>query len=322
MKYLLLLLLFTVKIFGAALDDLQASFMARYDEANVQRDDQLKKLEVSYVGALKRHMDKVKRSGKLELVIPVRDEIEAIETGVEPLPELGEGADRELSDYRDKFLDAQDKVARTHAGLLVDLADKMEKALTSEEEKLTKMGDIDGALAAKRMRETLSLDKGIQSARGVVESTESTPRISSRLGEWRPLLSAEMKVVRSGNHPCGKLSDLVSEKGPSVIGLMAGGTKTDPDTVLVSPSPCLIRFKPGQSVSRIRGKVALVHPKGHVTCRIFLDGEKAFEQILELEERNSEFKLDFDAAKVIELEVDDRGHPGNDRVIWTGLEIR
>ena len=74
--------------FGADLEKLQTSFMARYDEANSTRDEQLKQLEASYLGALERHLDKVKASGDLKVVVPVRDEIEAMKATPGSLPSL------------------------------------------------------------------------------------------------------------------------------------------------------------------------------------------------------------------------------------------
>ncbi len=294
--------------------------MARYDEANATRDAGLKRLETSYLGVLKRHMEKVKGSGDLSRVLPVRDEIEAVETGADPLPALPDTAGRDLKKMREKYAEARVKVRKTHAETLVDLADKMDEALKKTEADLTKAGKIDDALSAQRMRETLAEDRGISAARKLLDAGGGEGGV--RLGEWLPLLEENMDVVNQGSEPVGRLSDLIRDLGDSVVKRLAGGTGIEPAKVLVSPSPARVRFKPSQGVSRIRGRVALVVPQGDVICRIFAGGEKQFEQRLNREGLSDKFDLEFPPSRLIELEVDENGHTGNDRVIWTDLEVR
>lgn len=321
MKIILLLAIALVTFASAAtLEELQTSFMARYDEANAKRDEQLKKLEGSYLGALERHLKKVSSGGKLEEVIPVRDELEAVRASKDPLPELPDSADYTLKQMRGKYVDARGKVLESHAETLVDLSDKMNTALEAQERELTRAGKIDEALAAKRMRETLSEDKGLQAAQGVVASNTKPSGLAK--SEWRSLLGEKMEVVSKGRHPVGKLSDIVADQGPSAIKLMAGGTATDPEKVLVSPSPCRLRFKPVPAVTQVRGTVSLVHPKGSVICRVIVAGEKVYEKLLGGEERTDRFDVEVTSGSAIELEVDERGHSGNDWVIWTGLDAR
>lgn len=112
------LLLVPVVLIAAAASDLeklQTSFMARYDEANATRDEQIKKLESSYLAALERHLDKVKGSGDLKVVVPVRDEIEAMKADPAALPSLKDGADADLKSMRAKYAAARDGVQRKRA---------------------------------------------------------------------------------------------------------------------------------------------------------------------------------------------------------------
>ena len=108
--------------------------------------------------------------------------------------------------------------------------------------------------------------------------------------------------------------------GDSVVKRLAGGTGIEPAKVLVSPCPARVRFKPSKGGSPIG--VALVVPQGDVICRIFAGGEKQFEQRLNREGLSDKFDLEFPPSRLIELEVDENGHTGNDRVIWTDLEVR
>ena len=173
---------------GITLEELQKSFIARYDEANAKRDDQLKKLEAGYLGALERYLGKVQKGGRLEAVVPVRDEIESIRTGADPLPSLPDNAAYEFKQLRRKYVDARDAAIGEHAETLVELAGKMDAALEDQEAALTKAGRIDDALAAKRMRETLSADAGIKAARD-----------RTSLGQGAGRLEPALQVRRSGD---------------------------------------------------------------------------------------------------------------------------
>lgn len=150
---------------AADLGQLQTSFMARYDEANAERDASLKRLDGSYLAALKKLEDQLKGAGDLDRILPVRDEIEAVEANADALPDLPDKRPAQLSGMRNKFTGARDKVLMDHARELVSLVEKMEKVLSEQESRLTREGDVDGALAARKMSDTLEADAGIQNAR-------------------------------------------------------------------------------------------------------------------------------------------------------------
>ena len=154
---------------AASLDDLQQVFRAHRETANSQRDEQLGKLDTSYVGALERQLEKAKSTGKLETVIPFKDEIQAVKKNQTPLPQLTANAILELRNMRGKYLDGRDKILKDHAGIVVALTDKMEKELKSQEIALTKEGKLDAALAAKSMREELTGDAETIAARDLMK---------------------------------------------------------------------------------------------------------------------------------------------------------
>ncbi len=160
--------LFSISAFTAAAADLgqlQASFMARYDEANATRDESLKKLEASYLAALKKLEDRLKDTGDLDQVLPVREEISVVEDGAEDLPDLPDKPPAQLPGMRRKFVSARTKVVMEHARELLALVEKMDQVLSEQETRLTREGDVDGALAARKMSATLEADAGIQKAR-------------------------------------------------------------------------------------------------------------------------------------------------------------
>lgn len=154
---------------GASLEDLHKSFMGHYDRVNAQRDEQLKKLDGSYLAALDRQLEKAKATGNLETVIPFNTEIRAVKNGTDPLPALAANGTSELKQMRDKYLDGRDKVVKEHAESVVALIDKMEKELKAQEVALTKEGKLDAALAAKSMRESLANDAGASAARAMLK---------------------------------------------------------------------------------------------------------------------------------------------------------
>jgi hypothetical protein len=143
--------------------------MERYDAANLTRDDQLKKLDASYLAALNRQVEKAKATGKLDAVIPFLDEVQAVKTAADPLPELPATASAELKQMRAKHADARAKILKSHAETVTSLADKMTAALKAQESELTKAGKIDEALAAKHMRESLEKDEKLRDSRDLIQ---------------------------------------------------------------------------------------------------------------------------------------------------------
>lgn len=148
-----------------SLDVLQQSFMAKYDALNRDRDQKLEKLTSGYSAALTRLLDELKASGNLDAVLPVRDELTAVERNTWPLPDLPNTANPRLRDLRTKYADAHDKATKSHAADLVALVDKMQALLKDKEAELTKKGDLDGALAARKMGQTLDDDPALMEAR-------------------------------------------------------------------------------------------------------------------------------------------------------------
>jgi hypothetical protein len=169
--------------------DLEQAYLSRYDEAIGKQKSQIEKLQASYLTALKREMAKVQSTGKLEAVIPFRDEITFIEEGKDPLPALPEATVYQLKKMRSQFVDARQSILVTNATILVGLADKMVEVLEARETELTKAGKIDEALAAKKMRESYVEDENIQASRNILKFVGAG-------GET----AAAMRIRRSGDN--------------------------------------------------------------------------------------------------------------------------
>ena len=157
-----------------SLDALQQSFMAKYDALNQTRDQKLETLTANYSAALKRLLDDTKKSGNLDSVLPIRDELNAVEANTWPLPGLAKTAPRQLVDLRTKFAEARNQLTKEHGTELVSLVNKMQQLLKQKEAELTKNNDVDGALAARKMGETLETDEGVKQARASLVAPPDT----------------------------------------------------------------------------------------------------------------------------------------------------
>lgn len=317
-----ILLGLTSTLLSADLGALQSSFIARYDELNETRDEQLKKLQASYAGALERHLEKTKASGDIEKAIPVRDEIEAIKAGTDPLPELPESSDPELKGMRTKYVEAKTKVNTTHAESLVSLADKMSAALEGEEKDLTRKGKLDDALAAKRMRETLGEDQGIVGARELLgRSEESTKLAATEPAEWKLLMEERMKVEEEGTHDVGSLADVAQGGRRFWNRILTGGDEDKADEILVTPSPCRVSFKTDDPVSEIRGTIKIAFPNASATVRVKVGDESVFKGNVSLLAQELTLAETFTAGDEIEIEVEQVGDAPA-WIYWSGLEVR
>ena len=182
-------------------EQLQTAFEKRHGEANAKRDEQLDKLEAGYQAALNRHIDKVKASGNLEDVLTLRDEVDAVREGVDPLPALPATATQEFKQLRKTYEEARRVIEKSHATSVSDLASKMSEALKTKEVQLTKAGKIDEALAAKKMREALEVDTGVGAAR------EHLSDLAPAKAGWFSLLDSDWKVEESGGWYVGTVLD-------------------------------------------------------------------------------------------------------------------
>jgi hypothetical protein len=172
-----------------SVDELQKNFTTKCDDLNADRDAKLEKLDAGYKVALKTLVDDTQKSGKLDAVLMIRDELTAIETGKTPLPALPANCPPSLRTLRTKYLEQLTKISQDHARELAGLANRMQTLLAGMETSLTKEGRIDDALAAKRLREKLATDTGIKDAQDLL-------KYSGKKGNAR----AALQLRRSGDH--------------------------------------------------------------------------------------------------------------------------
>jgi hypothetical protein len=246
------MLLLTLRVAAGLVDDLKLNFETRCDFAAVDRDQQLTKLDASYLAALDRQIEKTKATGKLEAVIPLVDEVQAVKAAKDPLPELPQGVSPELKLMRAKHSEARAKILKSHAEALTALAGKMEAALKSQEAELTKAGKIDEAVAVKQMRENLEKDAALAKARNSIAINRNT----SQADQWHFLSDAQWSIKESGSYWVG-LADASKGKGaydPNVRKLIEPETKALSQSFLAA-SPSSISFERERKFTNFKAKV-------------------------------------------------------------------
>lgn len=306
---------------GLSLEELQKSFESRCAEAAKERHEKVSKLRSNYAIALHRLLTSVQTKGELQKVIAVETEIKDVKANNAELLPLSKDAGESLKEYRSKLEQAENAVELDYAKSVRDLADRMNEALLAKETELTKGGEISYAKKARSIREKLAASPEILSARKLAASATKEPT-DRRLGVWRSLFDEKMQVVSSGRYPVGLLSEVLAKHGAEAAGPASDLPKASHQKTLCAHSPNVVRYSPRDSVGKLRGRVSLLRPQGHVTCKISADGQIIFNKVLKKDSQNEDFELRVDSARKIELIVDDNSHDGNDWVVWKNLEIR
>jgi hypothetical protein len=144
------------------LEQFQRGFTEDCVRLGQERDQDLDKMAANYINALRDLGEKAKQSGNLDAVLPVRDEIAAVEGSKWPLPLLGKTAPKRLRELRDTYIEERGKLEKEHSRRLSELVAKTTELLKQREVELTKAGDVDGAIAAREMARLISSDAMLQ----------------------------------------------------------------------------------------------------------------------------------------------------------------
>lgn len=290
---------------------LRVSFEKRYDAANTQRDEQLTKLETGYLAALNRHLEKVKSSGKLENVLSIRDEIEAVKEGKDPLPALPPKATYDFKQLRKTYTESRAAIQKTHYSTVSELASKMTEALKAKEVQFTKVGKIEEALAAKKLRESLDQDEGIVAAR------EHVAKPGPLKNEWVSLLDSDWEIEESESWYVGDAEGL---KGK---GRYLEESKALMQKVRDGGFPHFIGVPKARVVFKMRGKVTRFEAKvsmlsfGNAALILHAGGKSVTEvRIDNLENKEAVLKAEFEPTNRLILEFDAQGDSSGD---WIGI---
>ncbi len=300
--------------------DLEKSYLAKFDQIKGDHDIRTEKLKTSYLAALHKYQEKVQKSGKLERVIPVRAEISAVEAGTEPLPSLAGNSAYEFKQLRAKYIDARNAAADTKAKALVELASRMNDLLKAEEEKLTRNGQIDAAIEAKKVGEALGKDPEVVAAKLQLEARENS---DANPGDWRPLLSEKLEIVSKGNWHVGVLASTgPTDRAYAPIVEQLKKMRIPAGEILMSPAPAKIKFRLKDQVTTIRGECFLGNAGGDVTFRIKADDKLVFEKRVSGKITEQKFEASFEPTRDLELEVDSMGDHNHDWSSWLGPTVR
>ncbi len=292
--------------------------MSKYDALNQDRDQKLEKLTANYSAALKRLLDDSKKSGDLDAVLPFRDELAATEANTWPLPALPKTTNPKLRDLRTKYADARAKITKDHATELVALVDKMQELLKAKEADLTKQGDLDGALAARKMGQTLEQDDGIQAARSGLMITAAAPGSG---GDWLSLQKLQMTTIEKSKFHC-KWADeaFINSMNPKARQLALEIAGSGP--MLATHAPAIVEFRAKQTFTSFRCHVFLAAQLGDVAFRIIAGGKQVKSGTLTGKIGGRDVFCEFPASESIRLIVDERDNPNSDHMMWINPQVR
>lgn len=292
-------------------EQLRLSFEKRYEAVNTQRDEQLAKLETGYLAALNRHLEKVKSSGKLEDVLSIRDEVEAVKKGKDPLPALPATATYDFKQLRKTYTDARAAIQKSHFSSVSDLAAKMTEALKAKEVQFTKAGKIDDALAAQKLRESLDQDEGIVAAREQVSKQGPLKK------DWVSLLESDWEIEQSESWYVGDAEGLkgkgryLEESKALMQKVRDGGF---PHFIGVPKARVVFKLK--TKVTRFEAKVAMLS-FGNASL-ILRAGDKEVTEVRidNIENKEEVLKAEFAPTNRLILDFDAQGDSSGD---WIGI---
>jgi hypothetical protein len=300
---------------GEEVEQLQVAFEKRHGDANAKRDEQLAKLETGYMAALNRHIDKVKASGNLEDVLTLRDEVEAVKEGIDPLPALPATATQEFKQLRKTFEEARAGIEKAHSAALADLATKMIEVLKAKEVQLTKAGKIDEALDAKKLRESIGENKDF----AAVIPTEK-PGNEGGADGWISIKKAEMTVVSESQYPVKWIDEKVRPTLHPAVAKHVNAAGADENSLMMhAPATVKVTFK--NYMTRFRCK-ALLAEEGDAKFLISAGGKVIESFELKGGGKTKEIDVRLPQTRELVLSVEINGIQHGDWGVWMNPETR
>jgi hypothetical protein len=300
---------------GEEVEQLQVAFEKRHGDANAKRDEQLAKLETGYMAALNRHIDKVKASGNLEDVLTLRDEVEAVKEGIDPLPALPATATQEFKQLRKTFEEARAGIEKAHSAALADLATKMTELLKAKEIQFTKAGKIDEALDAKKLRASIEENKEF----GAVMPTKK-PGEEGGADGWISIKKAEMTIVTESQLPVKWIDAELRATLPQVVAKNMDAAGVDKNSLFTLP-PAAVKFTFKNYVTRFRCK-ALLADEGDARFVISAGGKVVQSFDLKGAGKTKEIDLRLPQTRELVLSVEINGIQHGDWGVWMNPETR
>ena len=170
----------TVWLPALSVEDLQFSYEAAVLETNEGRDKQLGTLNQRYTAALSKLQKQAQKQGALDKALAIKNEGILIEEKTWPMPPVPTTASKTLQGPRRTYLKARFGIEKDWAIEMVNLGDKMEKALRSKIVSLTKSGKLEEAKGAQVLLKKIQEDPELAKARELPSRVSQSGR--SRAG--------------------------------------------------------------------------------------------------------------------------------------------
>lgn len=292
-------------------EQLGEAFEERRAAVTTQHDQQLAKLEAGYLAALNRQLEKVKASGKLEEVLSIRDEIENLKDGKEPLPALRATANHELKQLRKTYDDSRAGIRKKYATSVAELAAKLTEALKAKEVQFTKAGKIELALEAKELREDIEREEGLDVQQSGKEGGADG---------WIPIKKAKMKVLTESQYPVKWLDAEFLPTLPPAVGkqIEAAGAG---ETSLMTVAPASVQLTFQKVVTRFRCK-ALLAEEGDAKFVVTAAGKVVHSVDLKGGGKIREIDIRLPQARELVLSVEINGNQHGDWAVWMNAEAQ
>ncbi|MEN8846926.1 MAG: hypothetical protein ABF377_02475 [Akkermansiaceae bacterium] len=155
------------------LEELQKSFRVKRLKIENEEKTESLRLGQNYTKALSKIQVNYQKAGHLDRVLMVQKEIEVVGSATWPLPPLNEEAPSELSRSRKIFFKQALTIRQDAAKSIIKVTDKMDKLLGDKVIGLTKSGDLEGAQATKKYKESLAQDPQLVAARSLLKSVRA-----------------------------------------------------------------------------------------------------------------------------------------------------
>jgi hypothetical protein len=312
-----LLLALWSPVSAATLAELQDGFSERSKEMQAAKSERLEKLAESYVAALKREEAKAQRSGSLEEVLAIREEIKLMEAGGKDLPELPAAAGKTLGEMRATYGTAVKKVAMDHAVRLVEMAERMTKALKEMEIEMTRGGKIEEAKAVRGALDDLSNNERVNEAR--LLAMVATPAAAGDT-TWRSLKDAKDKIIHRGTFPVGWLDSKLGAAADTLLPDMEKAAAGKPAYVTVPAAT--VEFRMARPFRQLRFRAHLAAAGGDVEFQVAVKGKVIERFTLKGKPNGKDVECNFEATQVVEISAADNGSPNSDWAMWIDPQVR
>ena len=166
---LTIVLLSSLLVVGKTVDELALAYQAKVEDLNSKRLASIENLDRGYLRRLGTLKKDVQKTGKLEAVEPIEQEIEKIKAQTWPLDPLPREIASSVKKARKLYSETRFKMEKANAEKVVDLADRMLDFLDKKKISATQVGELQEAKAARDLILSLEADATVAAARALAK---------------------------------------------------------------------------------------------------------------------------------------------------------